>query len=921
MRKLILTFASLLLFSVLAFAQPANDECSSPVVIPDVTAFCSPIAAYTNVGATPTNYFPSGCPTQNDVWFAFTAEATDINITIRGATPNGPGGTLQDPVVSLHFGTCGGTLDALECVSNNTGANVAELYKGGLFVGSTYLIRVQGSNNQMGTFQICLNNYNPPEDPKSDCPQASILCDKSPFVVKDVSGAGSNPSELNDAECFFNGSSGVNNESNSTWFVWTCSQAGSLTFALTPNNGPDDLDFVLYELPNGITNGVVNCAGKQVRRCMASGETPNVNSAPCLGPTGLRTGENDTSEDAGCSDNGDNAWLSPLEMTVGTTYALCVNNFSLSGNGFGVEFGGTGEFQGPEIDFTTNPSAICLGEIVDVIDVSTFNLGNITKWQWSFGANAQPLIATGKGPHQVEFNQSGLQPVVLTVETNLGCKVTDIKYVNVYPKVTVDTVIAAPDCNGGTNGAIEITNIQSGTAPYQYSWNNGPFTPNNTLTGLTIGTYQLVIRDANNCTTELSIDVRELELTVLPEVRKPLCTGDGNGIITLNVTNGQGPYQFNWGNGFIPDNSQGGYAAGVYTILGLDAELCKGTFTVTVTDNPPVTLDMDTIDITCYQFNDGVGIAKPGGGVGNFTYEWTFNQTEAEATGLAPGVYSVTVRDGNGCSITGGVSILEPPELNLALVGTKDLLCAGVPTGEIEVSASGGRPSYGYAAIGSGFRPGNVLQGLLAGDYWVKVQDSSGCIDSVFATLNQPLPLTLLVSPTDVTIDLGYTVQTSTVTGPAGRAVTFMWTPASGSLSCNDCAEPLITPVGNEFYTVKITDEDGCMDTATVRITVNKQRPVYFPNVFDPTSTDPDNNRFTGYSGPAATEMDIFRIYDRWGALVFEKKDIMLNDPTLGWDGTYRGKDAPTGVYTWYALVAFIDGVIQEYSGGVTIIR
>ncbi len=920
MRKRILTSLAFLTITIAAFAQPSNDDCANAIPISDVTAFCSPSGQFTNVGATQSNYFPVGCETQNDVWYSFVATSTDVNITIRGATQIAPGGTLQDPSVSLHFGTCSDpNLETLECQSNFNGSNIVELYQGGLFVGSTYYIRVQGGDNQVGTFQLCLNNYNPPVDPESDCPQAAILCDKSSFSVEEVTGGGSNNGELNDADCFGNGSSLIN-ETNSTWFAWTCSVSGPLTFALTPNNGPDDLDFVLYEIPNGITNGTLNCAGKQVVRCMASGESAGVNSAACLGATGLQTGETDTSEDAGCSDSGDDAWLAPLQMEAGKTYALCVNNFSLAGNGFAVEFGGTGLFQGPDIKFKTEPSAICLGELVQIIDESTFApLGTITKWQWSFGANATPLVAVGQGPHTVKFEAPGNQPVVLTVETNLGCKVTDIQYVKVFPDVTVDTVFAAPDCNGGTNGAITINNIKSGTPAYMFSWENGPFTTNNTLSGLPVGTYNLVIKDANNCKTELDIEVKELELTVAPDVQKPFCTGDANGVITLNVTNGQGPYQFNWGSGLIPNNVQGGFSAGVYTILGVDAELCKGTFTVTVTDNPPVTLAVNDVDVTCFQLNDGVGMAIPDGGVGNFTYLWTDNQTEAEATGLAPGNYTVTASDANGCSEVGSITITEPPELDVVLVGTKDLLCAGLPTGEIELAASGGTAPYQYTATGSGFRPSALLTGLYAGEYWAKVQDASGCVDSVFATITQPPPLTLLVSPTDVTIDLGYTVQTSTVTGPTGRPVTFMWTPAT-ALSCDDCDEPVITATNSQVYLAKITDADGCMDTATVRITVNKQRPIYYPNVFTPNSTD-DNAGFTGYSGPAGIGMNIFRVYDRWGSLVFEGKNLSLNDPNVGWDGTINGKDAASGVYTWYAVVLFVDDVALEYSGDITVVR
>jgi hypothetical protein len=317
---------------------------------------------------------------------------------------------------------------------------------------------------------VCVNNYNPPVEPTSDCPQASILCDKSAFVVQKVSGAGSNNLEMEDAVCFENGAPGIN-ESNSTWFVWTCSQSGTLEFTLSPINLPDDLDFVVYRLPNGIGN----CNGKQLLRCMASGEGPPYPS-PCLGPTGLRAGDNDISEDAGCSDSGDDAWLRPLDMVQGETYALVVNNFSQTGNGFSVQFGGTGQFLGPQADFNTIPDAVCLDVPVVIEDASSFPIGAITGWNWSFGADATPQTATGKGPHTVKFATPGIHPIVMKLQTDLGCRVTDIKNVLVYPDVDIDTLVAYPDCNGTANGEVKIDNITSGTPPYLFSWNGGPFT-------------------------------------------------------------------------------------------------------------------------------------------------------------------------------------------------------------------------------------------------------------------------------------------------------------------------------------------------------------------------------------------------------------------------------------------------------------
>lgn len=896
-----------------AFAQaPSNDECSNPIVLPEVINYCSPVGAYTNVGATPSTYGAATCfgTTQNDVWFAFTPVATDVTITVRGATAQGSGGTLKNPQIAIYYGTCGSTISQLECQSA-PGTNVAEAYQGGLFVGSTYLVRIQGQGGQTGTFQLCINNYNPPVAPTSDCPKASILCDKSSFVVQKVTGAGQDISELTDATCFSNGAPG-NYETNSTWFVWTCFQSGSLEFTLTPLNVADDLDYVIYRLPNGLGN----CQGKEVVRCNAAGD--NVYPSACMGPTGLRAGDSDISEDAGCTDSGDNAWLSPFQMVAGESYALVINNFTSTNSGFNIEFGGNGEFLGPEAEFTTVPSAVCLGTPVEVVDASTFPIGSITDWTWSFGADAMPQTATGPGPHTVQFNSPGQHPVVLTVKTNLGCKVTAIQNTLIYPDVEVDTVIAAPDCNGTANGEIKITNIRMGTPPYQYSWEGGSFQSDSTLKNLGVGQYSLVIKDANGCSTDLTVDVQERILTAASVVTKPLCFGDDNGIITLNVTNGKPPVQFDWGNGFIPESMQGGFAAGTYTIHAVDDVLCEGIFTVTVTDNPALELPVDTLDITCFGANDGMAQANPSGGVGNFTYVWSDGQTTKKAADLGPGPYTVIVNDGNECTITGTVFITEPADVGIDLLGVVNLLCNGVPAGEIDVAGVGGKGNYQYSVDGIQFVSTSPLTGLAAGDYWVIVRDAAGCVDSVMANIQQPLPVTVTATPTDTTLSLGFPVDITTFTTPFGRPVTYEWTPTTG-LSCPDCPNPTIQGIQDQLYIVKVTDENGCMGRDTVRILVEKDRPIYIPNVFAPDKPFP-NDHFTLFGGPAAQIINLLRVYDRWGSLVFETRDIELNEPVLGWNGTSKG-DKVQGVFTFYASVRFIDQADVEYKGSVTVVR
>ncbi len=893
---------------------PSNDECTNPIVLPEVVNYCSAVGAYTNVGATPSTYGAATCfgATENDVWFAFTPGATDVTITVRGITSQAPGGTLYTPQIAIYAGTCGGVINQLECQSAPPQANVVEGYQGGLFVGSTYLIRVQGKGGQTGTFQLCINNYNPPVEPTSDCPQSAVLCDKSSFVVQKVSGAGQDIKELNDATCFFGGVGG-NFETNSTWFVWTCSQSGTLEFTLTPLNVSDDLDFVVYRLPNGIGN----CQDKEIVRCNAAGDFAF--SSPCMGPTGLQPGDSDLSENAGCQDPGDDAWVAPFDMVAGESYALVVNNFSSTGNGFNLQFGGSGEFLGPEAQFTTVPAVVCVGKPVKVTDASTFAIGSITEWNWSFGADATPQTATGPGPHTVEFTSVGQHPVVLTLKTNLGCQVTAIQNVLVNSGVEVDTLVAAPDCNGTANGKIKVANITMGTPPYQYSWNGGPFQADSTLSNLGVGSYTLIIKDANNCFTDLTIDVAERILTAEAAVTKPLCFGDDNGIIILNVTNGKAPVQFDWGNGFIPENVQGGFAAGTYTIQAVDAVLCEGSFEITITDNLPLLLAVDTFDISCFGANDGMTQANPSGGFGDFTYTWSDGQTAKKVNDLGPGQYSVTVHDGNKCTITGNVSILEPADVGIDLLSVVDLLCNGIPAGEINVAGTGGKGGYQYSVDGVEFVSTSPLTGLSAGDYWVIVKDAAGCVDSVMATIQQPPTLMVTATPSDTTLELGFLVDINTFTTPFGRPVTFQWTPTAG-LSDPTSPSPTLQAIQNELYIVKITDKDGCMALDTVRILVEKDRPIYVPNVFSPGKSERGNDYFTLFGGPAAQNIALLRVYDRWGSLIFEALDIPLGESSLGWDGTYKG-DEVSGVFTFYASVRFIDQEQVEYKGSVTVVR
>ncbi len=168
----------------------------------------------------------------------------------------------------------------------------------------------------------------------ADCATAYPLGDKSYLHFNGNSGIGL----IEDAPnvlCFINGENQGQAEENATWISFKIREAGQLEFSISPDNPYDDMDFVLCYLPE---NGA--CDDKKIIRCMAAGDSKTQSDSPCMGPTGLRSKEKDTSEDAGCNDPGDNNWLKALDAKAGDNYVLLISSITAP-RGFTIRFKGS----------------------------------------------------------------------------------------------------------------------------------------------------------------------------------------------------------------------------------------------------------------------------------------------------------------------------------------------------------------------------------------------------------------------------------------------------------------------------------------------------------------------------------------------------------------------------------------------------
>jgi len=572
-----------------------------------VRLWCSASGEYTNVGATASGFPQAACfsNANNDVWFSFTAVATDITVTAIGAVPFDSGGTLNNPAVALYSGDCGGAIDELACEADLINNNIVELNEGDLTVGQTYYIRVNGRSNNTGTFQLCVNNFYPPVDPGPDCAAASFLCDTSPFTVQSVTGAGADPDEAA-GTCL--GENGTQSENNSTWFTWTAANNGMLTFVLTPTNPEDDLDFVVYELAGN------SCGSKEVLRCMASGDFPGGN-ANCLGPTGLAVGSTDTEELFNCDGPGDDNFLAPLQMEIATTYALLVNNFTSTGNGFSIAFGGTGQFVGPNAQFSDDVTGtVCAGESITFTDNSTFNVGNITSREWNFGLGAVPQTATGVGPHTVQFTQPGNISVVLQLETDLGCLVS---HVVDYPidaccdginEMFASFMQINLDCADDADGAIDVS-VSGGTPPFEFAWSTGDTSED--LADLIPGNYDVTISDQIGCETIFDIDVDGPPLfDFAGALTEPTCGGGTDGLIDLTLGGATPPYTFVWTQNGAPfgGNTEDlvDIPIGDYAVVITDANGCQIDSSFVVNElQLELSPDANIVEPSCNGASDG----------------------------------------------------------------------------------------------------------------------------------------------------------------------------------------------------------------------------------------------------------------------------------------------------------------------------
>jgi gliding motility-associated-like protein len=499
---------------------------------------------------------------------------------------------------------------------------------------------------------------------------------------------------------------------------------------------------------------------------------------------------------------------------------------------------------------------------------------------------------------------AGLYRVTITNTVNGCVKDTFFSLSNANAPTVTNIATTAASCNGN-DGDISLT-VTGGTGNITITWSNGA--TGNTITGLAAGDYNYTVTDQAGCQTTGSVRVAattnccplQASATALPT-----SCGQNNGAINITITTpGSPPYRYSLtGNTYQQNNTFSGLSGGSYTVYVLDAANCGDTISVNVaTSVNDLVVTFNTVEPGCAGLNNGSIEAIVSGGSPAYRFAWSNFDTLNPLTNIGAGNYSVTVTDANGCSLVRSVTLNPAQTFNISL-GNDTSFCSG---GSAVLLGPGGFTRYLWST-------GDTTPAVTVSNtavYSLTVTNASGCTAtaSVGVTVN-PQPIVSL--PNDTTVFENNPIKlVPVISGNLNGK--YLWQPEE-SISCINCAQPVVNPSDTIVYILTYTDVNNCSDSASIRINVIKGGEIYMPNVFSPNGDG--NNDVLKPLGYHIKNIS-WKVFNRWGELVFVSDDF-----NFGWDGYYKGMAQPVGVYVYTMEVTFMNKTVKHYKGSVTLIR
>ena len=404
---------------------------------------------------------------------------------------------------------------------------------------------------------------------------------------------------------------------------------------------------------------------------------------------------------------------------------------------------------------------------------------------------------------------------VLVTDAN-GCTNTCFETIANTPAVEITCSSVNGSCGGLGSASVDVT---SGTAPFTYSWTNeggDVVSTDASASDLADGVYTVLVTDANGCTNTCFETIANT-----PAVEITCSSVNGAcgelGSASVDVTAGTAPFTYSWtnegGDEVSTDATTSDLADGVYTVVVTDANGCTNSCSETIANTPAVEVTCSSVNGSCGEL--GSASVDVTSGTAPFTYSWTnasedVVSTDATASDLADGVYTVRVTDANGCTNSCSETIANEPALSISCVPVNGG-CGEQGSASVDILSGTGPYTYSWTnAGGDVISTDAAISGLEDGVYSVTVTDANGCSDNCDATIVNQANLVIACEPIDGSCGELGSMSVNILSGNA--PYTYSWTNEGGDIISSD---PSISGLAEGAYTVNVTDANGCSNSCT----------------------------------------------------------------------------------------------------------
>lgn len=541
---------------------------------------------------------------------------------------------------------------------------------------------------------------------------------------------------------------------------------------------------------------------------------------------------------------------------------------------------------------------------------------------------------SGVGPYTYSLNGGTAQAsptftslapgsYTILVTDGAGCTGNNNAILNTNPALSMSASNTDPSCFGAADGSIAVS-VTGGVAPYEYSIDGGTtYQSSGTFENLNQGAYTITVRDNVGCTKAISESlVQPTQLSASAATTPSTCQG-GDGTITITATGGTPNYLYSIDNGATyPFQSSNVFTVGKGNYTNIAVKDDKGCSTIisavvgevdvmgplfigndtTVCQGQPVTFDPQVHpQATVFKWRENI-------------YLDSDSIKNATAIPEDTTMYILTAQWG-ACQRedTIIVNVLLRP---IPDAGLDQRICLNDST------TISGTVSHTSGPVTLVWSPADLVHddstattiAVPGGTqtYTLTATDNYGCnfsvSDSVLIIMQPAVPA-FAGGDTLVTVNLPYQLM-----GSGG--VQYLWSTNSSVATIADptVQMPWVTSSGDANFMLQVTDIAGCVGYDTVYVQVYQGPEYYVPNAFSPNG-DGLNDVFRAIP-VGMTRPEYFRVFNRFGELVFE-----TNQYLKGWDGTYKGKLQPMGVYIWILKGEDRKGRKVEMKGTVMLVQ